>query len=100
MPEKSRLILVVDVRTLAEPDLRTLEVLARLQLTARRLGATIRLSHACLRMRELLAWSGLDELLPLVVESEVASGVDRDRLAEERKELLVDEEVDPRDPAV
>ena len=100
MPEKSRLILVVDVRTLAEPDLRTLELLARLQLTARRLGATIRLSHACEWMRELLAWSGLDELLPLVVESEVASGVDRDRLAEERKELLVDEEVDPRDPAV
>ena len=96
VPEKPRLILVVDVRTLAEPDLRTLEVLARLQLTARRLGATIRLGHACDRMRDLLAWSGLGELLPLDAES----GVDRDRLAEERKELLVDEEVDPRDPAV
>ena len=96
MPEKPRLILVVDVRALAEPDLRTLEVLARLQLTARRLGATILLGHPCERIRELLAWSGLDELLPLDSES----GVDRDRLAEERKELLVDEEVDPGDSAV
>ena len=95
MPEQPRLILVVDVRTIAEPDLRTLEVLARLQLTARRLGATIRLGHACDRMRDLLAWSGLDELLPLDEES----GVDGDRHPEERKELLVDEEVDPRDPA-
>ena len=76
MPEKPPLILVVDVRTIAEPDLRTLEVLARLQLTARRLGATIRLTHACERMRELLAWSGLGELLPLVAESENGSGVD------------------------
>jgi len=76
VPEKPPLILVVDVRTIAEPDLRTLEVLARLQLTARRLGATIRLTHACERMRELLAWSGLGELLPLVAESENGSGVD------------------------
>ena len=96
VPDKPRLILVVDVRSLTEPDVRTLEVLARLQLTARRLGATIRLRHACDRMRDLLAWSGLGELLPLDAES----GVDGDRLAEERKELLVDEEVDPRDPAV
>jgi hypothetical protein len=96
VPEKPRLILVVDVRTLAEPDLRTLEVLARLQLTARRLGATILLGHPCERIRELLAWSGLDELLPL----DAGSGVDHDRLAEERKELLVDEEVDPGDSAV
>jgi len=95
VPEQPRLIIVVDVRTLTPPDLRTVEVLARLQLTAQRLGATIRLGHACPRLRDLLAWSGLDELLPLDAES----GLDRDRLPEERKERLVDEEVDPRDPA-
>ena len=100
MPERPHLILVVDVRTLAEPDLRTLEVLARLQLTARRLGATILLGHPCERIRELLAWSGLDELLPLDAQPVETSGLDRDRLAEERKELLVDEEVDPGDSAV
>jgi len=95
VPENPRLILVVDVRTLTEPDLGTIEVLARLQLTARRLGATIRLGHTCDQMRDLLACSGMGELLPLDAES----GVDDDGLAEERKELLVDEEVDPRDPA-
>ena len=94
VPQQPRLILFVDVRTL-EPDLRTLEVLARLQLAAHRLGATIRLRHAYPRMRDLLEWSGLDELLPLDAES----GVDGDGLAEEREELLVDEEVDPRDPS-
>jgi len=95
VPEQPRLILVVDVRTLTEPDLGTIEVLARLQLTARRLGATIRLGHTCDQMRDLLACSGMGELLPLDADS----SVDGDRLAEERKELLVDEEVDPRDPA-
>jgi hypothetical protein len=95
VPEQPRLILVVDVRTLTEPDLRTIEVLARLQLTARRLGATIRLGHTCDQMRDLLACSGMSELLPLDADS----GVDGDRLPEEGKELLVDEEVDPRDPA-
>src|SRR5690348_2014013 len=94
-PDHPHLILVVDVRTLGDPDLRTLEVLVRLQLVARRLGATIRLAHACARTHELLAWSGLAELLPL----EADSAVEDDGLAEERKELLVDEEVDPRDPA-
>ena len=95
MPEQPRLILVIDVRTLTEPDLATIEVLARLQLTARRLGATIRLAHTCEQMRDLLACSGMGELLPLDADS----GVDSDRLPEEREELLVDEEVNPRDPA-
>jgi len=95
VPEKPRLILVVDVRTLTEPDQGTIEVLARLQLAAHRLGATIRLGHTCEQVRDLLACSGMGELLPLDAES----GVDDDGLAEERKELLVDEEVDPRDPA-
>jgi len=95
VPEKPRLILVVDVRTLTEPDLGTIEVLARLQLAAHRLGATIRLGHTCEQVRDLLACSGMGELLPLDAES----GVDDDGLAEERKKLLVDEEVDPRDPA-
>ncbi len=90
-----RPILVVDVRGL-EPDLRTLETLARLQLAARRSGASIRLRHVCPMLRDLLRWSGLGELLPLAAES----GVEGDGLLEQREELLVDEEVDPRDPPV
>jgi hypothetical protein len=93
--EQPRPILVVDVRGL-DPDARTLETLARLQLAVRRAGASIRLRHACPALRDLLVLSGLAELLPLVAES----GVERDRLLEQREQLVVDEEVDPRDPAV
>ena len=92
--EPTRPILVIDVRGLP-PDARTLETLARLQLAALRGGASIRLRGACPRLRELLAWSGLADLLP-----PPRSGVDRDGLFEQREELVVDEEVDPRDPSV
>ena len=96
MPEAPDLVIVVDVQALTEPDPRMLEVLARLQLTARQSGATICLQHACPRLRDLLAGSGLADLLPLC---DASGSVDRDRLTEQRKQLLVDEEVDPRDPA-
>ena len=86
-------IFVVDARGM-DPDLRTVETLARLQLAARRSGASIRLRDACPMLRDLLAWSGLAELLP------AESAVEGDGLVEEREELVVDEEVDPRDPAV
>jgi hypothetical protein len=96
MPEPStRPILVVDVRGMP-PDAQTLETLARLQLAAHRAGAAIELRHACPRLCDLLAWSGLAELLPVRRDS----GVERDGLVEQREELVVDEEVDPRDPAV
>jgi hypothetical protein len=96
VPEPStRPNLVVDVRGMP-PDARTLETLARLQLAAHRAGASIHLRHACPRLCDLLACSGLSDLLPVTPES----GVERDRLVEQREELVVDEEVDPRDPAV
>ena len=94
--EASDLVLVVDVRALTEPDARALDVLARLQLTARQSGATICLQHACPRLRDLLAGSGLADLLPLC---DASGSVDGDRLPEQREQLLVDEEVDPGDPA-
>ena len=87
-------ILVVDVGALTCPDARTLEALARMQLAAQRAGASICLRHAGTALRDLLAWSGFAELLPLLAES----GVDEDRLVEQREELVVDEVVDPRDP--
>jgi hypothetical protein len=90
---EQRPILVVDVRGMPA-DLHTVETLARLQLAARRAGASIRLRDAGAGLRDLLAWSGLAELLPPDVES----GVEGDGLVEQREELLVDEEVDPRDP--
>jgi hypothetical protein len=90
----TRPILVIDVRGLPA-DARTLETLARLQLAVRRAGASIELRHACPRLCSLLAWSGLADLVPAP-----ESGVERDRLVEQREQLVVDEEVDRRDPAV
>ena len=97
--------IVVDVSALTEPDERTLEHLARLQLAAHRSGASIRLRHAPPALVDLLALAGLSELLPVVDEPALLaergnSGVEVERLVEERKEVGVDEEIDRRDPIV
>jgi hypothetical protein len=55
---------VCDVGELGAPDAVTVDVLARLQLTARRLGREVRLRHACGELRELLALIGLTEVIP------------------------------------
>jgi hypothetical protein len=85
----------VDVSGLAEPDALTLEALVRLQLTAHRLGASIRLHNPCAELVDLLALLGLSDVLPVIVESG-----EPDRLVEERKQVLVDEEVDPGDATI
>jgi hypothetical protein len=53
-----------DVGALVAPDLVTIEALARLQLTARRLGRRIRLHDVCGELRGLLALMGLADVLP------------------------------------
>jgi ABC-type transporter Mla MlaB component len=45
-------------------DAVTIDALARLQLTARRRGCEIRLTGVCAELRELLAFSGLETVLP------------------------------------
>ena len=47
----------------ARPDLRTIDVLARLQLSARRDGLELRLRHAPPELRELIALCGLAQIL-------------------------------------
>ena len=61
--------IVCDVGALDNPDLRAVDVLATLQLTARRLGRRMRLRHASSRLMELLALAGLDGVLALRVEA-------------------------------
>jgi anti-anti-sigma regulatory factor len=56
--------LIVDVGALLAPDMVTVEALARMQLTARRLGREIRVEHACHRLAELLVLTGLAEVFP------------------------------------
>jgi hypothetical protein len=51
-----------DVRSV-EPDAVTVDALARLQLAVHRRGCRIRLVHASDRLRELVAFMGLTDVL-------------------------------------
>ncbi|CAM5312403.1 MULTISPECIES: STAS domain-containing protein [Streptomyces] len=96
----------VDVGGVGRPDLAVLEALARLRLTAGRLGRGIQLRNACGELRRLLAWTGLDEALTAPAApghppgSGHALGLELGGEAEQREEALgVQEGVEPGDPA-
>ena len=79
---------VCDVGGLA-PDLAAVDVLARLQLTARRLGVELCLRHASCELLELIAFAGLRDVLR----------VEPGRQPEEREQRLgVEEEGELGDP--
>jgi ABC-type transporter Mla MlaB component len=87
-------VAVCDVGGLADPDAVAVDALARLQLTARRLGLQIRVRHAGGELQDLLALMGLCEVVPLCAELPVETG----RQTEEREERGgVEEEGDPGD---
>jgi STAS domain len=84
-----------DVGAIVEPDMETVDALARLQLTARRLGCRIRLRGACGELLDLLVLSGLEDVVPLSTELPLEPR----RQAEEREQPVgVEEEDDPGDP--
>ena len=56
-------VVVCDVAGIAA-DLMTVEVLARLQLTALRLGCHLQLRNASCELRRLLGFCGLGDVLP------------------------------------
>jgi ABC-type transporter Mla MlaB component len=86
---------VCDVGALADPDAVTVDALTRLQLTARRVGRRVQLRHACVELQDLLAFMGLDDVLPCGA----ASGVEPRGQAEEREQACgVEEKGDPGDP--
>lgn len=87
MSEDGDAIVVVDVSTSARPDLSTVAVLARLQLTARCQGRSIRLRHASPALRELLDLAGLTKVL-----------LEHQREAEDREDARVEEVRDRGDP--
>jgi hypothetical protein len=73
-----------------EADAATLDLLARLQLSARRLGIEVRLLDASAELRELVDFAGLTDVLPF----------EPGREAEQREEALgVEEEGQLDDPA-
>jgi hypothetical protein len=86
-----------DVGSLVEPDQRALDSLARLQLTARRLGTTIQLHHASRALIDLIELAGLADVLVVV---SVGPDVEVDREVEETEQLGVDEEVHRGDGSV
>jgi ABC-type transporter Mla MlaB component len=57
-------LVVCDVGALVAADAATVDVLARLQLTARRRGGRMRIRHASSELLDLLALMGLREVLP------------------------------------
>jgi hypothetical protein len=76
---------------LSDPDLSLVDALARLQLTARRLGGSIRLRNPCDQLLALIDLAGLREVLP-------ALPLEAGGEAEGREQLGVEEVVDRRDP--
>jgi ABC-type transporter Mla MlaB component len=88
-------LVVCDVGGLVDPDAVAVDAVVRLQLTARRLGRAIRLRRASLELQELLAFLGLEDVVPLGAPSLLEPR----RQAEEREQARgVEEERDPADP--
>ncbi|MEX0755781.1 MAG: STAS domain-containing protein [Actinomycetota bacterium] len=88
--------IVCDVGALVDPDAVTVDALARLQLTAARLGRSIRFRDVCGELRDLTELMGLRDVLPC----EEGSGVEPVGQTEEREQpRRVQEERDPGDPA-
>jgi ABC-type transporter Mla MlaB component len=77
-------VLVCDASRLEDADCVAVDAIARLQLTARRLGSRICVRHAPVELEELLRLTGLAEICGLVAVLE--------REPEERKDPLGVEE--------
>jgi ABC-type transporter Mla MlaB component len=86
---------VFDVGALIDPDAVTVDALARLQLTARRFGCPIRLHNACDRLRELLALTGLSDVVPIAPGLPLES---RGKAEEREPARGVQEKADPGEP--
>jgi len=57
-------VVVCDVSELVDPDAVTVDALARMQLTARRIGRKVRFRNACDELQDLLALIGLSDAVP------------------------------------
>jgi hypothetical protein len=83
------------VSRIVHPDEESLDTLARLQLTARRLGTSIRLYNARPLLVDLIEIAGLRDVLVVV-----PSSIKMDGQVEEREQIWIDEEVLRGDRAV
>ena len=87
-------LVLCDVRGVVDPDVVAVEALARVQLTARRLGHRIRLRHASRELQALLVLTGLCDVVPLYEELSLEQ---KGESEEGEQALGVEEEADPGD---
>jgi ABC-type transporter Mla MlaB component len=88
-----------DVSACTDVDESTLDVLARLQLVARRLGTSVQLRNAGARLLDLLALVGLSEVVPATAPpAPIQLRVEAHGQTEEGEQVLVDEEVEGDEP--
>ena len=73
-----------DLSALGEADAETIDLLARLQLSARRHGRTLRFLHASPALHDLIAFVGLDAVLRVEPRREAEQGEDPVGVEEER----------------
>lgn len=64
LDENAAGVVLCDVGNLSDPDCVALDAFARLQLTARRSGARVMLLRASNGLKELLQFSGLEDVVP------------------------------------
>jgi len=76
--------IVVDASALA-PDLTTIDALARLQLSVRRLGGRVKLRNVSDELQKLIAFVGLGDALRLEPGGEAEEREQRPRVEEERQ---------------
>ena len=76
--------ILYDVSAL-DPDAATIDALARLQLSSRRVGLELRLRSASTELQELLAFVGLDEALRLEAGGQPEQREQRVGVEEERE---------------
>lgn len=82
--ERSRAeMVVIDLGAVVAPDAVTIDAMARLALVARRLGRRVQLRDAPCELEELLAFTGLGGVLPLVLQGETEEWEDAFDVEEE-----------------
>jgi ABC-type transporter Mla MlaB component len=77
--------IVCDLSALGDADAETIDLLARLQLAARRQDRTLRLLHASPALQDLIAFAGLDSVLRVEPKRESEEGEDPFGIEEERQ---------------
>jgi anti-anti-sigma regulatory factor len=90
-------VVVIDLGAVRDPDAVTVDAMARLALTARRLGCEVELRDSPRELTDLLAFTGLGD----VVADLGRRSVEVQGQSEERKDALdVEEEAELDDPSV